>query len=252
MEKRASLRRLGVKIKMVGTGASTPSLARGAPCSLVCTAWGTILIDVGPSAVGRLLELGYGVNDIDAVVLTHFHPDHTVDLTTLLFICEHGEEKREKPLLLLGGKGISSFFRKLSLAYPWIVPTRYRLSVRIAPARGLRLGPVSLLAAPMSHREESIAIRIEEGGKKVVFSGDTAYCPGLVGLAKGVDLLVAECTFVEAEKEGHLTMAGLLRVVREAKPKRVIMYHLSPEWERFHGAIPSPLLLGEDGMGLDL
>lgn len=241
-----------MKVKMVGTGSAAPSLKRGAPCSLVSTKVGNILIDAGPSAVRRLLEFGYGVDDIDAVVLTHFHPDHTIDLATLLFACEHGEGRREKPLLLVGGRGMDRFYRRLSLLYPWVAPIGYDLSIKTVSIDTIRMGPVSISAVPVSHRKESIAVCIGDSDRRVVFSGDTDYSPVLVGLASGVDLLVAECTFAEAKVKGHLNMAALLRIVREAKPKGVIMSHLAPEWEGFCGRIPAPLVLGEDGMELDL
>jgi len=74
---------------------------------------GRILIDIGPSVVRRLMEYGYTTNNVDMIVLTHFHPDHTVDLATFLFASNYGDVTREKPLVLLGGKGLDTFFRNM-------------------------------------------------------------------------------------------------------------------------------------------
>jgi ribonuclease BN (tRNA processing enzyme) len=104
----------------------------------------------------------------------------------------------------------------------------------------------------MVHRPESIGVRIEERGKRVVFSGDTDYSPALAALAADADLLVVECSFPEQKVRGHLNLPTLLTVVREARPKRVIMSHLSPVWEEFRGVLPPPLLLGEDGLTMEL
>ena len=104
----------------------------------------------------------------------------------------------------------------------------------------------------MSHREESIGIRVEERGKSIVFSGDTGYTPALADLAANADLLIVECAFPERKMEGHLNLETLLPIIRRANPKRVILSHLYPEWEQYRAPLPAPLLLGEDGMEVDL
>jgi ribonuclease BN (tRNA processing enzyme) len=69
-----------MKLKILGTGTATPSLQRASSSYLLSTTWGNILVDIGPSVVRRLLEYGYTTDDVDMVVLTHFHPDHTAGL----------------------------------------------------------------------------------------------------------------------------------------------------------------------------
>ncbi|MGA3173522.1 MAG: ribonuclease Z [Syntrophorhabdales bacterium] len=241
-----------MKLRILGTGTAAPSLERASSSYLLSTRTGNVLIDAGPSVVRRLLEFGYGLNDIDVIALTHFHPDHTVDLVTFLFACNYGERRREKDLILIGGRGIRSFFRRLARLYPWIEPIGYRLKIKSLPGGTMRLGSVSLTTLPMRHMSASIGLRFEEGASSVAFSGDTDYSPDLVLLAAGVDVLVAECSFPEEKVEGHLNLASLLKVVREAKPGQVIMSHLYPQWGRFHGVLPPPLLLGADGMEIDL
>ncbi len=94
-----------MKLKILGTGTATPSLQRASSSYLLSTAWGNILVDIGPSIVRRLLEYGHTTDDVDMIVLTHFHPDHTVDLATFLFASNYGDVTRKKPLILLGGRG---------------------------------------------------------------------------------------------------------------------------------------------------
>jgi ribonuclease BN (tRNA processing enzyme) len=241
-----------MKIKMLGTGSCVPSLRRMSPSCLISTGAGNVLIDVGPSVVRRLLEFGFTAADVDVIILTHFHPDHTVDLATFLFDCNYGETKREKPLLILGGKGVRTFYRRFCRLYPWIDPTGYRLTIRTLPRGRLKLGTLSIETAPMNHREESIGVRLEENGKSAVFSGDADYSPSLTDLASRADLLVAECSHPVEKADGHLNLPVLLEIVDQAHPRQVIMTHLSPEWEHFNGFLPPPLLLGEDGMEIEL
>jgi ribonuclease BN (tRNA processing enzyme) len=241
-----------MKVKILGTGTAVPSLKRLSSSYLVTAGWGNILIDVGPSVVRRLLEFGYKVEEIDIIIITHFHPDHTADLVTFLFACNYGESERRKPLTIVGGKGIRAFCRKLSELYPWIVPLHYRLQIKTLPRGTWRIKDGSVTTTGMKHREESIGVRLEEKGKSVVFSGDTEYTPALARLAYRADLLVVECSFPVTEAKGHLNLAGLLSIVGASNPKMVLMSHLYPQWQEFDGPLPAPLLLAEDGMEIDV
>ncbi len=241
-----------MRIKMLGTGGAVPSLRRLSSAYFLSLSRGNMLIDVGPSVVRRLLEFGRTVDDVDIIVLTHFHPDHAVDLSTFLFACNYGEKERRKPLFLLGGRGMRRFYRLLLRLYPSVAPKSYDLSVKILSRGRHAVGGVSFTVAPMAHREESIAIRVEEGEKSVVFSGDTGESPELAELAGNADLLVVECSFPDRLMEGHLDLRTLLPIVRRADPKQVVLTHLAPEWERYDAPLPAPLVLGEDGMEIEV
>jgi phosphoribosyl 1,2-cyclic phosphodiesterase len=52
--------------------------------------------------------------------------------------------------------------------------------------------------------------------------------------------------------KGHMNLKTLLEVVESAQPKRVIITHLYPEWDNYNYPLPSPLLMGEDGMEIEL
>ncbi len=227
-------------------------MRRLSPAYLLRTEWGNILIDLGPSVVRRLLESGRTVNDVDMIVLTHFHPDHTVDLATFLFACNYGEEERHKPLILIGGRGLRHFYGRMVRLYPSIKPNKYALSLKTLSRGAYVVGAVSIETAPMNHKEESIGVRVEEAGKSVVFSGDTDESPELADLALNTDLLIVECSFPERKEKGHLALRTLLPIVRQANPRRVVLTHLAPEWEGYGATLPAPLLLGEDGMEIDV
>jgi ribonuclease BN (tRNA processing enzyme) len=240
-----------MKLKILGTGTATPSLQRVPSSYLLLTRWGTILVDIGPSVVRRMLECGYAANDVDMIILTHFHPDHTVDLATFLFACNYGEVTRKKPLFLLGGRGIERFFRNFVRLYRWLSPVGYELTLKSLPACAFPLDGLSVLTCRVSHNPESIGVRVDESGS-VVFTGDTGYAKDLVALAAGADLLVAECSFPERKVRGHLNLADVQRIIRKAKPRQVILSHLYPDWDTFEGVLRAPLVLGVDGLEVEL
>jgi ribonuclease BN (tRNA processing enzyme) len=241
-----------MKLTILGTGTATPSLQRASSSYLLSTTWGEILVDVGPSVVRRLLEYGYSTNDIDLVALTHFHPDHTADLATLLFASNYGDVRRAKPLILLGGSGIERFFRNLVRLYRWVAPTHYDFSIKSLPAGEWELGPVSITTCRSNHNPESIGLRVADGGKSVVFTGDTGFSRNIATLASGTDVLVSECSFPERKVRGHLNLSALQKIVRQAKPRRVILAHLYPDWDTSQRALEAPLHLGVDGLELQV
>jgi ribonuclease BN (tRNA processing enzyme) len=241
----------GMKLRILGTGTSIPSLRRASSSYLVSGPAYRILVDAGPSAVRRLLEFGTTVDDIDAVILTHFHVDHTADLSTFLFACNYGQAPRVKPLLLLGGQGMHRFYRGLLRIYPWVAPKSYELTVESMTGGQRGAGDFRIETCRVNHNRESIGVKIS-GPRNLVFTGDTDYSRNLVRLAERADLLVAECSFPERKVKGHLNLAALERIVRAAQPRRVIISHLYPEWEAFHGILHEPYLMGEDGLEIKL
>jgi ribonuclease BN (tRNA processing enzyme) len=240
-----------MKIIILGTGTSVPSLNRSSSAYLVITEEQKMLVDIGPSVVRRLLEYGYPVNDIDLIMLTHFHVDHTADLSTFLFACNYGNESRTKPLRILGGPGIRKFYSGLLNIYPWIYPKSYQIKLKSIYKGQEEVNDVLVRAARVNHNKESIGISVEKR-KKVVFSGDTDYSRNLIKLAYKADLLITECSFPERKVKGHLNLSVLEKMVKQAQPERVIISHLYPEWDTFKGVLYSPYLLAEDGLEITL
>jgi ribonuclease BN (tRNA processing enzyme) len=240
-----------MKIKILGSGTLNPSLERGSPSYLVSVDGCNVLVDIGPAVVRRLFEYGISANDIDVIVLTHFHVDHTVDLSTFFFVSNYGVTERTKPLLVVGGQGVHKFYRGLLRVYPWIKPKPYVLTLKSMAAGILEIGDFTMKTKRVNHNRESIGLRIE-ADKSVTFSGDTGYSKNLARLSSGTDLFVVDCSFPEKKVKGHLNLATLERIVREAHPKKVILSHLYPEWDEFRGVLHSPYLLAEDGLEVKL
>jgi ribonuclease BN (tRNA processing enzyme) len=244
-----------MKLRILGTGTATPSLQRASSSYLLSTTWGTILVDIGPSVVRRLLEYGHTTDDVDMIVLTHFHPDHTVDLATFLFASSYGDITRKKPLILLGGRGLEGFYEDFVRLYRWLSPVGYDLILKSLPVGEWSVGEVSIRTSKSNHNPESIALRVAEGKsgtKSIVFTGDTDFSKEVVALAARADLMVSECSFPERKVQGHLNLADLQRIVKEARPGQVVLSHLYPDWEAFDGVLHAPLLLGVDGLEIEV
>jgi ribonuclease BN (tRNA processing enzyme) len=134
-------------------------------------------------------------------------------------------------LYIIGPEGIEEFYQRLKLAYgKWIVPQNFRFDLVEITREELIFTDFILQGFPLLHSDHSVGFRLKSNeGKMVAFSGDTDYCPNLIELARGVDLLILECSFPDDRKvEGHLTPSLAGRVARETECKRLLLTHFYP------------------------
>jgi len=245
------------ELVVLGSGTGVPSLRRGAPGLLLFSGNSRILIDSGSGALRRMLKMGVTYRDIDLLLYTHIHPDHTADLVPILFACKYGNLPREKELICAGGPGFRLHFDKMNDLYgSWINPQTYHLTIKEISSKPFLFGEMKILSAPMAHLPGSVGYRIEwQDGKSIVISGDTDYCENIVNLASEVDLLVLECSFPDGKKaEGHLTPSLAGRIARESRCKRLLLTHLYPICDQYdilnqcRQVYPGEVILSEDMM----
>jgi len=226
------------RVTILGSGTCIPSLARSACAVLVETDGFRMLLDLGPGTMRRLLEAGVTIGEIDWIVLSHFHPDHSGELASFLFASRYGDEPRRRPLTLAGGPGLTRFMDGLRQVYGhWIAlpPELFSLMELAGDAPGRRdAGAFSLQTACVDHNPESIALRITgRDGRSVVYSGDTGPCAGLTALARGADLLICEAALPDAlQRPGHMTPPLTGRLAAEAGVGLLVMTHLYPACDR--------------------
>jgi ribonuclease BN (tRNA processing enzyme) len=88
-----------------------------------------------------------------------------------------------------------------------------------------------ITSQPVKHSNPSIAYRVEHlSGKSLVYSGDTSFCPEIIDLAKGSDLLILECAVPDIKEiEGHLTPSLAGTIATQAGVRRLLLCHFYPE-----------------------
>ena len=240
---------------ILGSGTGVPTIRRGSPGLVLFCEASTVLIDSGSGTLRRMLDTGITYRDIDLLLYTHIHPDHTADLIPILFASKYADLPREKDLLCIGGPGFEHFFNQLKKIYGrWIESRSYRLTVSEVSSKPLLFKDLKIFSKPMAHMPESVGYRIElDDGKSVALSGDTDYNRDLVELAHEVDLLVLECSFPEGRKvEGHLTPSLAGRIASESRCKRLLLTHLYPPCDEIDivgqcgEAFKGEIILGED------
>jgi ribonuclease BN (tRNA processing enzyme) len=256
---------LSTTVTIIGSGTCVPSLRRSACSVLIEMHHQKLLFDCGPGTMRRLLEAGIAIFDLTYLFLSHFHPDHTSELVPLLFATKYPDgNQRQKPLTLIGGQGIASFYDGLRAVYrDWIELAPGQLHIReLPPRRGvaLELENFRVQASPVEHNPESMAFRVDTpDGKAVVYSGDTDFSPNLVDLARGADLLICESAFPDADKvPGHLSPSTAGEIARQAHVARLVLTHFYPVCDQAdligecRRTYDGPLVLAEDLLKLRL
>jgi ribonuclease BN (tRNA processing enzyme) len=163
----------------------------------------SLVVDLGPGAFGALYRY-LDPSEVDAIALSHLHPDHCLDLCAFYVGAKYsaGAPWAGVPLYSPSGAGA-----RLAAAYDVAGPD----GEESEPGPGIahffdyrawqpeqRIGPFDVRVARVEHPVEAYALRIEQrdgDGGSMVFSGDTGPCDALVELATGVDLLLAEAAF---------------------------------------------------------
>jgi ribonuclease BN (tRNA processing enzyme) len=252
-----------VRLVTLGTGTVALTAARVCSGHYVEAGPARVLLDCGSGVAHRLAELGIPWRELTHVALTHFHLDHIGDFATLVFAWKYGDlPGRSAPLTLVGPAGTSALLERLVAAFgDWLREPGFPLIVHeIAPGEALDLGDDATLRATKSpHTEESVAYAIERGGRRIVYTGDTAFEAALGEWARGADLLLCECSLPAAMAvPTHLTPEQCGALAAIAQPKHLVLTHFYPPVARVAGRAlvgahyAGPLTLAGDGSTFEI
>ena len=204
-------------LTVLGCSGSGPGPASPASGYLLTAGDTRLLLDLGNGAFGAL-QRHLDPWLLDGVVLTHLHADHCADMTNLVVHRRYhpAPPAAVEPLPVFGPADTAT---RLALAYAASPEEREStdlsdvLAFRKA-ADGGALADVTLRTMPVAHPVEAYAVRVEHGGRSLVYSGDTGPCAALIELAEGADVLLCEASWPHvvpgrwAEPPPDLHMSG--------------------------------------------
>ncbi len=224
-----------IKVIVLGSGTGVPSTHRGSPAYLVrCNSF-FFLLDIGPGTLRQLARLGIDHSLLNAVLVTHFHPDHTSDIVHLLFATRYPPcLKKRSPFVMIGPPGFSLFLTRLKSAYShWLdLPENILKIIEIQPGTNYPLSEdLTISTSFTQHSHESMAYSIETScGRKLVYSGDTGPCEEIVSFAQDANLLILESSFPEnSPVQGHLTPVQAGFIASKARAQKLLLSHFYPE-----------------------
>lgn len=170
---------------------------------------------------------------IDAVVISHMHADHFLDLLPLRYALKYGEKRRGSRMPLWVPPGGASVLRTMAGALASEGDEDFwdeALDVReFDPDRALPIGHGELHFAPTTHYIPSFAIRYQRNGTSITYSADTAPDASVVRIASGTDLFLCEATLLAHSQEtgvrGHSSASEAGAMAREAGVKHLVLTH---------------------------
>jgi len=182
-----------------------------------------LLVDCGSGVLAKMQNI-IGPENLDAVILSHYHPDHIADIGVLQHArLIQGLLGKDVPTLPIYGHDENrEEFRRLS--YKEITK-----GIAYHPAKHLMIGPFQITFLQTNHPVPCYAMRIEANGKAIVYTADSAYKEEFIEFAKNADVLLCECNFYGSQngkKAGHMNSFEAGRLAQKATVSQLILTHL--------------------------
>lgn len=220
-----------MQITVLGCAGTFPGPASGCSSYLVEHDGFRLMLDAGYGAVGALQRHG-GLQALDAVLLSHLHADHCIDLVAYSYARFYDPAGCAPPLPVYGPAGTAQRIANaietsrpewLGQVYDW----------RLLDGTPVEIGPFRVSMVRTNHPVECWATRIEAAGRVLAYSGDTGACEGLVDLARDADLFLCEASFLDepANPEGvHLCGRQAGEYAARAGARALMLTHLVAAW----------------------
>ncbi|WP_308250533.1 MBL fold metallo-hydrolase [Nonomuraea rhizosphaerae] len=217
-----------VKVTVLGGCGAWPAAGQACSGYLVECEGFRVLVDPGYATLPRLLR-STAAEEIDAVLVTHGHPDHCADLNPLLRARALGDSP---PSALPVHAPPGALTAVLALDKPRMLASSFELH-ELEFGRPYEVGPFRLDTWSLPHHVPNAGLRLTGGGRVVAYTGDTGPAPQLVDLARDADLLLAEATYPERvpdEDAPYLSSAlDAGRTAAQAGAGRLLLTHLWPD-----------------------
>jgi ribonuclease BN (tRNA processing enzyme) len=222
-----------MKLTIIGCSGSFPGPDSPASCYLLEAEGFRLVLDFGNGSLGAL-QRHIGLYDVDAVLLSHLHADHCIDMCAYHVVRTYTPEG---PLPRVPVHAPADASKRLNAAYGMEDEPVLETSFDFFPlSPGVRhIGPFEVTAALMNHPVETYGFRLAYGGRSVVYSADTGESAELVKLAHEADMLLCEAAFVE--RPGlptglHLTGRQAAEHAAAAGVSTLVLTHLVPWYDR--------------------
>ena len=264
-----------MKLTILGASAARPNGDDASAGYLVQSATTAIVLDCGAGVVSKL-QATYAPHRLDAVVISHLHADHTLDLVALRYGLKYAPSGLSAPIPLHLPPGGNDFIDRLGRVFavggeaqqefwPDVLAAREYGDV-LASGTPLVIGNLALRFAPMPHYVPVWAIRVEEltTGRTLTYSADTGPQGTLAGFAAGSNLLLCEATLLaqasgsDPAHWGHLTATEAAEIATAAGVGQLVLTHVWEElgFDRYlaaaRAAFVGPVALARSGLSFEV
>ena len=193
---------------------------------------GRVLVEPSPTVLPHLRRCGIPAADLDVVVISHFHPDHTFGWPFLLLEMVR-TRRAEQPLSVVGPPGVRQFLADMmALGSVTDITTaaHEHLDVRYVEVDGTwqEAGALRFRAVEVEHvpHLRCFGYVMELEGRRVGYSGDVHLCSGLEELAGACDVLVLECNGPHPPPVTHMDTKSVEALRRKFPDVPFVLTHL--------------------------
>jgi len=215
-----------VRLTVIGCAGSFPGPSSPASCYLIEHDGFRLLLDLGNGALG-VLQQHIALDEIDAIVLSHLHADHCLDLCGLYVAQRYHPVGPRERIPVWGPRGTAARMAKAyDLPEDPGMTGQFRFEDLVAGEHAI--GPFTVTASRVNHPVEAYGLRVGVDGRAVAYSGDTGRSDALVDLAVGADIALFEASCVEASPapDVHLTAREAAEHARAAGVGVLVLTHL--------------------------
>ncbi len=227
----------GFNLTIVGCSGSFPGPESPASCYLLTAVadrrtW-RVLLDLGNGALGALQKHADPLS-IDAIVLSHLHPDHCLDLTGLHVMRTHHPYRPQPPSLDVWAPAGAA--ERIARAHGVDEATAVDDTFvfrEVTDQQSVAVGPFLITPYAVNHPVPAFGFRVECGGAVLAYTGDTDSCAALLPMMAGADLVLADAAFVEGRDVTagvHLTGRRAAQAARDAGGVARLMLTHIPAW----------------------
>ena len=196
----------------------------GGACSgyLLQTDTTSVWVDCGNGTFGHLQE-HLEVENLTAVVLTHGHPDHCVDIYGLHVMLRYGLGIENLPVF--APEGLEKFL--LSLVSDWGNAFDWRA---VGDGDATKIGDIDLCFSRTDHPPPTYAVEARSAGRRLIYTADTGPGWSIDAFEPGADLVLSEATYLHDSIPApiHLSARQAGEAARAARAQRLILTHLWP------------------------
>lgn len=221
-----------MQLTVLGRSPAAPNPGEACSGYLIESGPSRLLMDIGPGVVAQLIRK-CSPDDLEAVVISHMHSDHLLDLVTLRHSFPWLETPAHKVRVYLPPGGTE---QAVDLAKAAGDASFFAKTFDVAEHDGMQelsVGPLRLQPMPTQHYVPTWGFRIVENGRTLVYSADSGPCQELLALAEEADLFLCEATLRSAADDvedehgrGHLTPAEAGAAAQRAGARRLLLTHL--------------------------
>lgn len=213
-----------MKVTVIGCWGGYPAAKEASSGYLLEHDGYKILMDCGSGVLSHL-QTYINPKELNAVFISHFHPDHDADIGVYqhALLIDH----------MMGNEPVTVPIYSHAEDKPAAEKLNYKIYTKWMPVyeeKTIEVGPFKVTAMKTNHSVPCYAYRFEADGKVFAYTGDTSFKPGLIPFFRNANVLLSECNFYEgmgaAERAGHLTSVQAAKIAVESQVDKLVLTHL--------------------------